>query len=128
VAALTLVSTPEFAARCLLSLTQAFDNTATAKMMPPGTTPIGTPLWNTRHLGVCILIALMGQMVVLPCLCAIGTAKMSFALFFDVLVGLRVWIAYRLRETGRGWMFYAALTYLSPAWIQGLAFLVLGDT
>jgi hypothetical protein len=88
-----------------------------------------TPLrWNFRHLGAALFIGFVFQSLVLPCLCEIGTAKIKFALCFDTLVFLRMMIAYFGRESGRGWIFYAVLCYTSPAWIEGITYLVLGDT
>ena len=87
-----------------------------------------SPRWNFRHLGAALFIGFVLQQLALPCLCNIGTAKIKFALCFDALVLLRMMIAYSGRETGRGWIFYAVLCYTSPAWIEGLTYLVLGDT
>ena len=41
-----------------------------------------------------------------------------FAAAVDVLVAARTGMALRRREKGRGWIFYAALTYASPAWVR----------
>jgi hypothetical protein len=84
------------------------------------------PSWDYRHVLAALFISFVAQSLFLPCLCQIGEAKMNFALILDGLVLLRIGIARLLREIGRGWVFYAALLYLSPLWIH-LAFLaVLG--
>src|SRR5215469_2678945 len=96
-------------------------------MNMPAATVTSLPRWNFRRLGWALLIGLCLQSLVLPCLCEIGTAKIKFALYFDALVLARTMIAYFGRETGRGWIFYAVLCYTSAAWIEGLAYLILGD-
>jgi len=84
--------------------------------------------WNFQQLAAALVLGFMLQALVLPCLCAIGTAKMSFAIVFDLLVVARGWMAYRRHETGRGWVLYAVLSYTSAGWIEGIAYLVLGGT
>jgi hypothetical protein len=94
----------------------------------PAPTVMTRARWNFGNLGAALFISFVLQSLFLPCLCQIGTAKMNFALGFDALVLLRMMIAYFGRETGRGWIFYAVLCYTSPVWIEGLTYLVLGDT
>ena len=53
---------------------------------------------------------------------------MVFAYSLDGLVLLRMGIAFIRRETGGGWKFYAWLLCTSPLWIEGVAYLVFGDT
>ena len=84
--------------------------------------------WNFRHLGAALFIGFIIQNIFLSCLCSIGTAKMALAFSFDSLVLLRMAWAYFRRETGKGWMVYAILCYTSAAWVEGVTFLVLGDT
>ena len=84
--------------------------------------------WDFRHMTVALFAGFVLQSFVLPCLCQIGTAKMTFALVFDVLVLARTLVAYRRHETGRGWIFYAVLCYTSAGWIEGITYLVLGET
>ena len=72
-------------------------------------------------------LALMLQLIVLPCLCDVGAAKVKFAFVLDVLVAVRVLIAYLGRERGNGWKFYAWLLGASPVWIEAIAFLVFGE-
>ena len=80
--------------------------------------------WNFRHLSVALFIGFILQSLFLPCLCLTDTAKMTFAFCFDGLVLLRMLVAYFLRETGRGWIFYAVLCYTSAGWIEGITYLV----
>ena len=82
--------------------------------------------WNYEHLIVALVIACIAQNLWLSCLCQIGMAKMNFALVFDGLVLLRIGMARLLKETGKGWVFYAALLYTSPFWIDLVALIVLG--
>ncbi|MBI5382513.1 MAG: hypothetical protein HZA31_11485 [Opitutae bacterium] len=84
--------------------------------------------WNYRHLAAALFVGFILQTLVLPCLCFIGTAKMTFAVGFDLLVLARTLFAYRRRETGRGWIFYAMLCYTSAGWIEGITYLVLRKT
>lgn len=82
--------------------------------------------WNFRHLGTALFIGFVFQSLFLPCLCSIGDAKMGLAFSFDGLVLTRMFVAWFAHETGRGWIFYAVLCYTSPAWIDGVAYLVIG--
>ncbi len=79
-------------------------------------------------MAVAFFIGFILQALVLPCLCQIGTAKMALAIVFDLLVLARTLVAYRRRETGRGWIVYAGLCYTSAGWIEGITYLVLGET
>jgi hypothetical protein len=84
--------------------------------------------WNYQHMVVALLVSFLLQALVLPCLCPIGNAKMTFAMTFDVLVLARTLVAYKCKETGRGWIAYAVLCYTSAGWIEGVTYLVLGET
>jgi hypothetical protein len=55
-----------------------------------------------------------------------GTAKMTVALVLDGLVALRTVAAGILREKGKGWIFYAALVYSSPLWIEWASWITIG--
>lgn len=90
-----------------------------------GAIPAG---WDFRHMAVALFVGITLQGVILPCLCQIGTAKMMFAVVFDLLIFARTLVAYRRKETGRGWIVYAVLCCTSAGWIEGLAFLILGET
>lgn len=94
---------------------------------PPEVAQTPAP-WNRRHLTAALFIGFILQSLFLPCLCSIGDAKMTFAVCFDGLVILRMLAARRRRETGRGWIVYAVLCYTSAAWIEGITYLVLGET
>ena len=93
--------------------------------------PIATPkkcaTWNFRHLGAALFTGFVLQSLLLPCLCAVGTAKITFAYSFDGLVLLRMLLACFRRETCKGWLVYALLCHSSPAWIEGVTYLVLGE-
>src|SRR5258707_9378327 len=91
-----------------------------AAIMPRAT------LWNFRHLGAALFIGFVLQSLFLPCLCSIGDAKIALAYAFDGFVLVRMLVAWIARETGRGWIFYAVLCYTSTAWIEGVAYLVIG--
>lgn len=81
--------------------------------------------WNYVWLIMCWIVGFVAQMIYLPCLCAEGQAKVSVALVFDVLVLVRVLLALRRDERGRGWVLYAALCVASPLWIEVAARLAL---
>lgn len=83
--------------------------------------PIPKP-WNYLQMGVALIVGLLLQSLVLPCACSRGSAKMAVAFAFDALIVVRMWMAYRRRETGRGWIFYAVLTYTSAGWIEAIAY------
>jgi hypothetical protein len=84
--------------------------------------------WNYRLLIGCFFVGVLGQAIFLPCLCAIGNAKMAFAGIFDSLVLIRCIIAYSRKEKGNGWIFYAALIVTSPAWIEAGAWITFKET
>jgi len=84
--------------------------------------------WNYRHVAVALFVSFVLQTLFLQCLCPIGTAKMTFALVFDALILARTLVAYWRHETGRGWIVYSILCYTSAGWIEGLTYLVLGET
>ena len=84
--------------------------------------------WNFRRLTIMFVIALVLQMIILPCLCDIGTAKLKFAFILDVLAAVRAGIAYLRRERGTGWKAYAWLLVTSALWIEALALIVFGET
>ncbi len=56
-----------------------------------------------------MFLGLLAQATVLPCLCRAGDIKMGVALGVDVLVMVRTLVAMRIKEQGKGWLFYAAL-------------------
>src|SRR5690242_4264725 len=84
------------------------------------------PGWNFKHVLAALVVGFVLQSLWLPCLCDIGTAKITFACAFDALVLIRVLVARACHETGKGRLFYVVLCYTSPAWIEGVAYLVLG--
>jgi hypothetical protein len=84
--------------------------------------------WNFKHLLAAWFIALVLQSLFLPCLCDIGTAKITFAYILDVLILFRIGAAYFFHDTGAGWKFYAWLLWTSTLWIEGITYLVFGDT
>ncbi len=84
--------------------------------------------WNYRHLGAALFVGLTLQGLLLPCLCQIGQAKMGFAFAFDAAMIARILVAYYRKESGRGWVFYAALLYSSALWIEGLTYVLFGET
>jgi hypothetical protein len=97
-------------------------------MSTQGATIIQSPArWNFRHLLAAFLIGFLLQSLFLPCLCAIGDAKIALAYSFDGLVALRMLWAYFRRETGKGWIAYAVLCYTSVVWIEGITYLMLGE-
>ena len=53
---------------------------------------------------------------------------MTFALVFDGLVIARLLLAHHRHEIGRGWIVYAVLCYTSAGWIEGITYLILGET
>jgi hypothetical protein len=84
--------------------------------------------WNYRFLIGCFVVGLLGQTILLPCLCAIGNAKIAFAGVFDILILCRCIIARFRNETGNGWKFYAVLTVTSPGWIEAGTWIIFRET
>jgi len=83
--------------------------------------------WNYRQFSTAFGIAFLLQALFLPCLCEVGTAKMTFALTLDLLIASRVGVAYLTRESDIGLRFYAWLLITSPAWITVAAYLMTGE-
>ena len=75
---------------------------------------------ETGELVVISVIILIIQMLFVPCLCSIGTAKLTFALAVDLLVLLRLTVAKSEKEIGKVWIFYLLLLLTSPIWIEVL--------
>jgi hypothetical protein len=86
----------------------------------------GQKLWNFRQLTYAFIISFVLQQLFLPCLCDIGTAKITLALIVDALVIARAIVAYMTRERGQGWLFYAILLYSSTGWIMIISRIILG--
>jgi hypothetical protein len=82
--------------------------------------------WNYGHVLFALVIAFVLQSMFLPCMCQIGTGKMNFALVFDGLMALRIAAARIIKQRDNGWIFYTALIYLSPLWIDLSSRVVLG--
>jgi len=83
--------------------------------------------WNFTVLTAGLVLGLIGQMAYLPCLCAIGVAKLTFALVFDGLILIRILLARHRKERNSGWVFYTILCLSSPAWIEFLSRLIVND-
>lgn len=83
--------------------------------------------WHHLHLLIAWGVGVLGQSIVLPCLCYEGTVKGYVALIFDLLVLARMIVARVLHEQSRGWIFYAVLCYTSPLWLEGAARLFMAD-
>ena len=92
------------------------------------TTQAGGPPreWRYGHLVCALFVAVVLQTVFLPCLCAIGNAKITLAYLIDTLVIGRMAIARFRHEKGKGWIFYTVLLYTSPLWIEGASWIVFG--
>ena len=87
-------------------------------------TDVQESTWRVSRLLPAFAVGLIAQAVFLPCLCAVGTAKMNMALILDALIWLRVVGAWIAKER-RGGTFYAAVWITSPLWIE-LAFWIGG--
>jgi hypothetical protein len=84
--------------------------------------------WNFKRLGIVFGVAIVLQALFLPCLCEAGAAKMRLALAVDLLVVIRLAMAYLVGEKGSGRKFYAWLLGTSPVWVNVVAFLIFGET
>jgi len=81
--------------------------------------------WRLLYMGPAIIAGISLQLMILPCMCPIGAAKMQSALILDGLILIRFVGARVFRERNRGWVFYVILCVTSPLWIE-LAFWVVG--
>lgn len=62
----------------------------------------------------------MLQIGMLPCLCEIGDWKMKIAVWFNLMILLRITAAFLMKQTGDAWIIYTLLCYTSAFWIHGL--------
>ena len=83
--------------------------------------------WKFPHLFGALFIALILQVIFLPCLCKVGTAKMALAGLLDVLILLRILAAYISKEQSNGWKFYCFLSVSSFIWIRVVTSMVLWE-
>lgn|GEM_PF-3201806 len=74
--------------------------------------------WNFFHLFLAVLIGILLQSIILPCLCGIGNAKMIIALIFDLFIFMRIVLAILIREKNKGWIYYCILCYASAFIIE----------
>jgi hypothetical protein len=75
--------------------------------------------WNFQHLFIAWVAGIVFQLLIIaPCCCYIGTATTLFTVVFDVVILLRIAIAYVLKEKGKGWILYCGLCYSSALWIE----------
>lgn len=79
--------------------------------------------WNYRQIAVCMILTLVLQGIILPCLSPECSRKGFFALSIDIYVITRTLIAYLRNERNRRWVFYIGLTYSSPLWIEVLFYI-----
>ena len=98
------------------------DSNSFRKPGASGATPAG---WNYRRLGLALIAAILFQSLFTP-FSSPGDAEWRLAYCFYGLVLLRMIWAMFWREIGKGWRFYEVLCLTSPAWIKGIAFLMLG--
>ena len=63
------------------------------------------------------LLIVVLQMLVFPCLCVEGDAKVRMGLVLDALFLVRLLVARWLREKNRSWIFYSILLASSLLWI-----------
>jgi hypothetical protein len=83
----------------------------------------GRTSWPIQFMLFSVFGGFVIQAVVSPCLCDIGSTKLLFGVIVDGLVLLRTLVAHRVREKGKGWIFYSALCLTSAAWIEAVAWL-----
>jgi len=82
--------------------------------------------WNYTAMLVSLLIAMVLQSILLPCLCYAGTVNGCIAGAVDLCVVLRLIVARMRRERGKAWVFYALLPFLIvPVLLLGQHFWVL---
>ncbi len=81
--------------------------------------------WNYLHLFVSLAVGLLLQIGMLPCLCAIGDWRMKIALWFNLMILLRITAAFLMKQTGDGWIIYTLMSYTSAFWILGITQIML---
>lgn len=74
--------------------------------------------WNYRHLCIAWFVGVITQMLMIPCCCYIGNWKNEVALWFDVMILLRIIAAFFMKQTGDAWVIYCVLCYSSVIWIH----------
>ncbi|MBB5038806.1 hypothetical protein [Prosthecobacter dejongeii] len=97
--------------------------------MEPQTSNFPSPVqeapWNYLHLSLALIVGFFLQMLVLPCLCAIGNWRGEVAMYFNAMILLRMGVAYVRKETGNAWIIYATLCYTSAFWLHALTDVIL---
>ncbi|MHC4872546.1 MAG: hypothetical protein ACYTFY_11940 [Planctomycetota bacterium] len=69
--------------------------------------------WPFRLLLVLLFVVLLGQMIVLPCLCRMGALKLEAGLYLDAFILVRIIIAKILHTKGKGWLTYVIMLLAS---------------
>ncbi len=81
--------------------------------------------WNYPLALLAVAFGIAGQIIFLPALDYLSDARLFAAFTFDLIVLIRIAIAYRTFETGPGWGAYSILSLTSPSWIETLVQLIL---
>jgi hypothetical protein len=87
---------------------------------------VGLRHWNFRMLGVALVISFILQMILFDWLHSEGGTEAEFGLAWDAFVVARMVLAYFRKETGRDWLIYAVICYMSPIWIIAIVHLSVG--
>ena len=74
--------------------------------------------WNFKIILSVLFITLIFEMMFLPCLCSIGTAKIYLALICTFLFLGRILVAKIRKEKNSDWKIYCILIVLSPFVIE----------
>jgi len=87
--------------------------------------PASLQPWNFHHVAVSLIVGAFFQLTLLPCLCATGDWRLKMALYFDLMILLRMAVAYFCHSKGNAWMVYVALCYTSGFWLYWLTSMIL---
>lgn len=82
--------------------------------------------WHFGYVAAALLVGMVLQIIWLPCLCSIGKAKRAFAGMVDVLIILRILMAYFTKEESNGWKAHSILALSSFAWIDVVSRIMFG--
>src|SRR6218665_2391320 len=74
--------------------------------------------WNYRHLCIAWVVGVITQLLMIPSCCYIGHWKSEVAMWFDLMILLRIIAAFVMKQTGDAWVIYCVLCYSSVIWIH----------
>lgn len=76
--------------------------------------------WNFQLLAMVYFVTLIASLMLLPCLCGIGSQKSGATIIIFTVIGLRILLAKKRKERNNDWKVYMAFILISPICIEFL--------